>query len=206
MKNINKDAFSEAKQIPKFKSVLDGWLNVQRQYIEESGDDDSERDAPWYHRERASVGFLAAGAWQAKGVALEEWHTDKGAKDKPKKGRCDLWLYNKRTKLELFIEAKFMYSRATGNRDKEIGYIEKKLTEAASDAKKLQCPESQKLGILFLVPSYPIGRQSDISEHLPEWLSDVYSIKHAAIAWLFPARDLGRPHLPGIVLIARQPQ
>jgi len=84
MINILKEAFSESKGLPKFKPVLDGWLEVQRTFITEMRD-----DFPWHYHERASIGFLAAGAWRSgphQTVALEEWHTDKGTQPKPSKG------------------------------------------------------------------------------------------------------------------------
>jgi len=200
MNKFLKDEYYEA-DCPALKAILKQWIEVQREYTRQMGDDYS-----WNYSERASTGFLAVAAWQSGGVALEEWRTEKGPKNDPRKGRCDLYIYH--SKQSFHIEAKHMWSRATGKQPKEVSYIERQLTKAVVDAKALQCPRDEKLGILFLAPFYPIGKQTDMTIHVATWLKGIYEIPHSGIAWLFLDRQTLKANsksdvVPGIVLIAR---
>jgi hypothetical protein len=101
-----------------------------------------------------------------------------------------------------------MWSRATGKQKKELSYVERRLSEATADARNLQCPRHEKLGILFVAPFYPAGKQSEMSSHLASWLEGIYSIPYSAMAWYLLDRRKLKPHRtdnvhPGIVLIAR---
>ncbi|MFN2541658.1 MAG: hypothetical protein ABR514_05750 [Chthoniobacterales bacterium] len=200
MKRYSQDEYCSAPGIPGFMPLLKAWLATLRDYTSATGD-----DYAWHYHERAFVGFLAAAVWRMGGVALEEWRTDKGPSANPRKGRCDLYLYRRRH-YEFQIEAKHMWSRATSRQG--TGAIEEKLTRAVTAANDLQCPRKQKIGILFVAPYYPIGKQRGMTEHIATWLESIWSVQHSAIAWLFRDRHSLRPSTrynfcPGIVLLAR---
>jgi len=78
----------------------------------------------WSYGERASIGFLAAAAWQSGAVALEEWGTHKYKSKKRCRGRCDLYIFHKNQ--EFYVEAKFMRTRAE-NDDADLAPIRAKL-------------------------------------------------------------------------------
>ena len=199
-----KDEHFDAPECPGLHRLLRGWLKAQRDYATamESGDHASR-----YH-ERALIGFLAAAAWRDKGVALEEWRTDKTRPnvDPPSKGRCDLYLYRKEH-YEFNIEAKHMWSRATGHAPVEA--IKKNLERAVIAVNQLPCSKKEKLAVLFIAPYYPIGKQRDMANHIASWLEDICTIRpRAGIAWLLRDRHSLCPSDeynvgPGIVLLAQ---
>ena len=201
MNKFLKHEHCEASEIPALKPVLQGWLETQRDYAKMVTGDYS-----WNYRERTCIGFLAAGVWRSGGVALEEWRTEKGPKAERRQGRCDLWMF-RRGRYDLHIEAKHMWSRATGKPKKELDYIEAALSRATTDAAALTCPRKNQLGILFLAPFYPPGKQAGMAGHLATWLKGIYSIPHSAIAWVFGdmqgLRASSSNICPGLVLIAR---
>jgi hypothetical protein len=201
LKAFLKDDYSEARGVPALKPILQSWIDVQRHYSKAVAGDCS-----WYYRERTCIGFLAASVWRVGGVALEEWATEKGVKAKRRQGRCDLWIF-RHARYNFHVEAKHMWSRATGKDDRERTFIERELSRATSDARALTCPRKNQLGILFVAPFYPPGKHTGMAEHVAEWLEGIYSIPHSAIAWIFRDRRGLRPSRgnvgPGLVLIAR---
>jgi len=206
MKRYRKDSFIDAGSLPAFKPILQSWLDVQLAYERAMKHDDQA----WWYRERTCVGFLSAAAWQSGGVTLEEWQTEKGPKEKSRHGRCDLYIF--RRNQQFFIEAKHMYSRATGRSERELTYINRQLDRAVADASVLQCKRSQQLGVLFVVPFYPPGKHPEsFDEHIAEWLEGVATVPHSAMAWLYQPRHKiqGKrtEHVsPGVILLARTPK
>ena len=202
MKRHHKDSFIDVGFLPALKPIFQSWIDVQLSYAEAM----KGKDQAWWYRERTCVGFLSAAVWQCGGVTLEEWRTEKGPKEQSRQGRCDLYICRKGQ--EFFIEAKHMYSRASGRTDRELSYIRRQLNKATEDASALQCKRRQQLGILFIAPFYPPGKQDNIAEHISEWLARVESIQHDAMAWLYqPRHTIKIDHKewvsPGIVLLAR---
>jgi hypothetical protein len=203
MQRYQKDSFIDASRIPTLKPILEGWLQVQLDYAKAM----KHEDYAWWYRERTCIGFLSAGAWRSGSVTLEQWQIEKGSKRRAKHGRCDLYIM--RRGQEFFIEAKHMYSRATGSRMRELRYIQYQLDLAVDDASKLRCKPSQQLGILFIAPFYPPGKHpGDFDAHISEWLAAVASIAHSAMGWLYqPRRKIQGKRTeyisPGIVLLAR---
>ena len=206
MKQYRKDSFIDAGSLPALKPILRSWIDVQLAYEHAMGHD----DRAWSYRERTCVGFLSAAAWQCGGVTLEEWRTEKGPKKQTRHGRCDLYIC--RRNQEFFIEAKHMYSRATGRSERELTYIARQLDRAVGDASVLQCERSTQLGVLFVAPYYPAGKHPDsFDEHISEWLQGVATVPHSAMAWLYQPRhklhgEQAMHISPGIVLLARTPK
>lgn len=201
MSKFKKTEYYEAPGVPALKPVLAQWIAVQREYTRQTGDDYSR-----YYRERASTGFLAVAAWQAGGVALEEWSTEKGPRNDARKGRCDLYI--RLGKRPFHIEAKHMWSRVAGNQDKQVELVQRNLDRAVADAKDLRCPREERFGILFIAPYIPPWKQTDMTSKVAAWLQSIYEIPHSAIAWLFLDRHKLKPNgrqkvVPGIVLIVR---
>src|SRR5713226_1261165 len=62
-----------AGPLPELRQVLRKWIFVNKDYVHRW----DGIDAPWWYNERASVSALAAAAWLAKGIALEEYTTRK---------------------------------------------------------------------------------------------------------------------------------
>ena len=213
MNRYQKDSFVDAGSFPLLKRILTQWIEHQRRYTAAMHGE----DYPWYYRERTCIGFLAAAAWSCGCVVLEEWHTEKrvralskAKKPKLRKGRSDLYIHH--PSQELFIESKYALSRATGNPDRELGYIKGHLTRATSDCGFLDCHVKHQLGIVFLVPFYPAQKRDGMSDHLAGWLRQVCDeVPHSAAAWLFLDRtgktfSAGDDAWPGIVLLARSPK
>jgi hypothetical protein len=202
MKRHLKDSFIDAGSLPLLKPILQNWISVQLDYANAM----EHKDYAWWYRERTCVGFLSAAVWRSGGVTLEEWQTKKGPKEQSKHGRCDLYICH--SGKELYVEAKHMYSRARGKTERELGYIQRKLDDAVADARRLQCKRCLQLGILFVAPFYPPGKQEGLVEHIAKWLKDVESVPHDAMAWLYqPRHTIKTDHnewvSPGIVLLAR---
>ena len=201
MSTFLKDEYCEAPEIPTFLPALQGWIDAERDYANFGVD-----DYPWYYSERPCVGFLAAGVWRSGGVALEEWAAEKGSEGGQWPGRCDLWAGCK-DQYNFNIEAKHMASTATDPIETQLINIESKLARAAKEASTHNGRPESQLGVLFVAPVYPPGRQEDIRKHIATWLEGIYSIRHSAIAWIFRDRQELRPIekdlLPGLVLIAR---
>ena len=78
--------------------LLEEWILLLKRYCRFMGD-----DAPYFYSERANIGVLAAAAWRAGWVALEEFGIRKHTKQK---GRADLWFWPIDQDKEEYIEAK----------------------------------------------------------------------------------------------------
>src|ERR1035437_2626560 len=67
--------------------ILKEWIRLNRTYSKRM----QWEDCAWWANERASTGILAAAAWMAGGVALEEYSTKKVKKKEHRTGSCDLF-------------------------------------------------------------------------------------------------------------------
>lgn len=191
-------------------------------------------DNPWWWTERASVGLLAAAAWQCKGwTALEEYGSRKrqgripedGISSDGNNGRIDLWLCHGTR--SFVIEAKQAWqsigNRASGDDPKvTLG------TEAAwKDIGKIEAYEADtRLAATFVVPYIPVSqlaaddtptgarmRQGEVREIVESWLSESWSFSHVqadAAAAVFPYKSAkmvsanGKHLMPGVLLLLRQ--
>lgn len=81
----------KGKEKAELEGVLSRWLKLVNQYSLQHSDSGDE--CYWYN-ERATLGVLAAAAWQKKGwCALEEFSNDKHRKSGDQSpGRCDLYM------------------------------------------------------------------------------------------------------------------
>lgn len=84
--------------------LLKEWRKILARYTSQA-----DMDLPYWHSERANVGFLAAAVWKSGGVAIEEYWTEREKKGKkPVKGWVDLWGKMKKGR-EFSLEAKQLW-------------------------------------------------------------------------------------------------
>lgn len=220
MNKYLKDEHTHAGSLTAFKPILKAWIDVQNEYSNAKNENlkSQPEDYAYYYGERSCVGFLAASVWRCGGVALEEWGTVKGKKPKTRNGRCDLYIKYKST--GYFIEAKHQSSQATGTLENELRFINDKLDLAVEEAEGHHpCDPSNQIGIVFVAPFFPKGKQDDMGDKISKWLECIFEgikdekgsipgVKYSATAWLFQDRrklqkiknDIVSP---GVVLLAR---
>jgi hypothetical protein len=128
--------------------VIKAWDAAVRRYIEQSDDGNV-----WNYRERPWVGFLAAGAWLAKGVALEEWRTQKQRSGRQAShGRADLYIGIKGKHFDL--EAKHGWWRI-GGQDLGVARIERLREQAKANTAELTMKGSIRLPAVFASITFP---------------------------------------------------
>ncbi|MGH8746639.1 MAG: hypothetical protein ACREUK_09110 [Burkholderiales bacterium] len=63
----------EAGRLPELAPMLREWIRANAAYVKQCEDS----DAPWWFNERAALSVVAAAAWLAGGIALEEYTAPK---------------------------------------------------------------------------------------------------------------------------------
>ncbi|MBO0613927.1 hypothetical protein [Thiothrix fructosivorans] len=148
--------------------------------------DVTDGDVPYFYKERASVSFLAAAAWQCGWVAMQEFETEKR---KPKgrykawKGRCDLFICSENR--SDFIEAK--YKQLSLNSKNLVENLDKVLADAVSDAHDSKCRQDiNAVGVAF-IPFYAHSKhEHEIDALVEEAISQIKITEADAWAWCFP--------------------
>ncbi len=196
-----KREFEASPGVPGFKPVLRHWRKAITRYNSQMGD-----DFAWHYHERACIGFLAAAAWLAGGVALEEWREEKHSGTERRKGRCDLYLYS--APCDLFIEAKHIWLRLGADANRSAAAVDRVVGVASRAAKELRCGRTQqRLGVAFVTPIIRVGDRRDAIETLDALLTQLSSANYAAIAWTFDYRlllpSVRQDVRPGTILVAR---
>ena len=140
----------------------------------------------------ACVSTLAGAAWNARGIALEEYASRKRKGHKKAHGRCDLYFRMGRN--GYVAEAKHCWLRAGVRAENMSEKVRKCLSSACNDARK-NTPSLYRnetlLGIAFVVPRIP---QSDLEKGaVGERIEDVQGAligiakkEKCALAWIFP--------------------
>jgi len=124
--------------------IMEEWMLAIERYTRIMNVD----DAPYYYNERANVSVLAGAAWKAGWVALEEFQSEKGYKNKAKtNGRTDLFFANETA--EELLEAKFKWI-CMGSKNLSR-MVEETMIAACDDAKKTRAnsTEVKAIGIGF---------------------------------------------------------
>ena len=192
----------DTDRLPRLRPILEQWIRSIRRYHTQMEDDHA-----WHYHERAQVGFLAAAAWLAGGVALEEWRSDKRAGVSSRKGRCDLYVYRK--PFAGHFEAKHAWIHLDVGSVRAAQRVETELNRAVANAGDLVVPRGDaKLGVLFAAPVIPRRLTSQAESVLHAWLQEVRHIRCEALAWVFSGKLLVRRRIdvyPGCVLVARRP-
>jgi len=164
-------------------ALLEGWIKATAKYSKASGDS----EAGYFWGERASISILAAGAWLADGVALEEYQTEKTRAGIGQNGRADLYVHIGPSRIG--IEAKHRWTSASWSDDVLQKHLQACLAEAVSDAKELG-NEVRRYGCVFVVPRF----KKDVASG-KEWQATIEAERERIIrlagpvdawAWCFP--------------------
>jgi hypothetical protein len=181
------------------RPLLKSWVSVCRTYGRCVDGDDV-----WHYHERAQTGFLAAAAWKARGVALEEWRTEKKSPNGDSRdGRGDLWI-----QLEdvcAHIEAKHVWCPLSNNVEREVERIKASLGRARHDACEISCgPGERRLGVLFAAPIVRRTAISNGKSQLDSWLAGLQRSR-LNFAWAMDSqcwRSKGNDDVvPGVALL-----
>ena len=207
-----RQTFIKCSRLKSLRPVFKKWISVNRQYCEEM----SWQDCGWWANERTSTGILAIAAWQAGGIALEEFVTKKVRKKKSKKqkhrsGRCDL-LFTTRSE-QFACEMKQVFPRLTKKNTNDISKIKQQFDFACEDARLLFSEEGRRLGVCFVTPRFPESQIEEMKKSLGEFLEclkEKLAGSYDAIAWYFPKKatkmkwkDNDRTY-PGIIILAKE--
>ena len=169
-----------------------------------------EDDAPYWYTERANVGVLAGACWRAGFVALEEFQSEKGYSNKPKRpGRADLWIAN--GNVNTCVEAKM--KRISLN-SKNVACTLIPILESALD-NAIESRGSQKnldaLGMTFVPVYIPSKDEKKVDERISAMVEDIKSnFRGDMIFWHFPSESrvlkssTGKYCWPGLIVIAQK--
>lgn len=184
--------------------VLEEWMLAIERYTRIMGGE----DAPYYYNERANISVLAGAAWKAGWVALEEFQSEKGYRNRAKtNGRTDLYFANETS--EELIEAKFQWICMGSGKLAEM--VKEQMNLAVSDAKKSRAnsKDVRSIGVGFFPVYKKNTRIDNVDELIGQTILEFDKQDYHAIAWCFPKEM--RDHvaetsgnlLPGIVMLAQ---
>lgn len=163
------------------RPILAEWISLNRRAVAWLG------GTPW--NERAALSLFAAAAWQAGGLALEEFVIDKKVKRRRRKrrysGRQDLLI--RIGSNEFNAESKQCWSRI-GPRDTDPRRkINKYLKLACEDVRKAPPYGGKRIAMVFVVPWFPKGkRPKDWKARTRRWLDKVQKLRFDCAAWFLP--------------------
>ncbi len=188
----------ENKQLEFLRKPLEYWIKNIDNYVKIFDGD----DLPYWFNERANVGVLAAAAWQADFVSLEEHQVDKiSSESTSKKGRNDLYISSEEE--QLYIEAKVVFPNiANINRLKKS--IDLRMDKAIADTKKLE-EDLPKATLVFIAP-YSKDKKMANTDEIDNFKSLIMNHSSPVKAWAFP--KMKKPpvshdgkYYPGVALI-----
>lgn len=181
--------------------LLEEWLvSVERYCRIMKGE-----DAPYIYNERANISLLSGAAWKSGRIALEEYQSEKGYRNKSKRyGRADLWISSDTE--EEVIEAKFKWICMDSSGSDRI--IEDTMANARNDAKKTKASSVVRaVGVSFFPLYKKLTNIDDIDSLITQTINEFLNRDYHALAWCFPKEmrsdesDAGNIR-PGIVLMA----
>jgi len=202
----------DAGPLPELRQVLKKWVFVNNDYVRRW----DGYDAPWWYTERASVSTVAAAAWLAKGIALEEYTTRKTRNINRSRsvisdrGRCDLFISVKdrhRKDRDLTVEAKICWPSLTSGAFRKR--IKDGLVSACNDARLTHPYGARRAGLLIVSPTIPKSQNERLEELIGEFVAFIRLQSGCAVAWTFPSavrklRSDQRPRLyPGTAILLR---
>jgi hypothetical protein len=194
--------------------VLLAWKDVIYRYAEVWG----WEDVPYWWNERASLSTLAAAAWMAGGIALEEYQTEKGDAEEAApvgKGRGDLYL--SLGGQHFITEAKPHWAHPTRSLAATVDKSRSLLARACAQARAKRaygCPgepnrAQRRLGMVFAVPALPQKAHGTSDAHLQEWLSALRGVAADCACWYAAPperRVVGKDNwlYPGVCLLIKE--
>ena len=187
------------------RPVLHHWIQCVSRYCSVAD------DAPYWYNERASLSTFAAAAWEAGGVAVEEYATYKGRRKAGPPNRVDLWFcYRRRS---FVVEAKTAWPHlGPGHRlTSSVERVKQSLNAALVGVQEYP-KEGTHLGVTFVAPSLPAKQLgfTHVAALVGPLLNELVRLDHGFVSWVFPiaAREFigddGR-HYPGVIAIGRLP-
>jgi hypothetical protein len=160
------------------EKILWTWVKLNEQFFIQS------RDGSWWYNERASISFLAAAAWMAGGVALEEFSAKKKQNKVERSGRADVYLNLKGH--EFACEAKYIWLSV--NSPKPIVRINTELKSACEDAECLDREEGRRFGVCFATVYVPEKDATQFDDLILDLQKRISSGDYDALAWSFPRK------------------
>ncbi len=140
---------------------------------------------PYAYNERASVGFLAAGAWLAakNAVAIEEFVVDKsgggGRHKAASTGRCDLWV-SFDEQHSYICEAKYDWCSLRRSKSQSLfSGVSTWLDEASDQAKTYAEAEDWTVALVFMVPYFAPGKSTLRVPRMTDDLERILGKDHA---------------------------
>ncbi len=187
-----------------FRKLFNLWVDVSRRYADHWGRKKTGawKEVHWWYRERANVGMFAAAVWQANGVALEEYGSEKTFIAKKRKskyrGRTDLCFSLPLSGRNFAAETKHTSSKLLEKRKGEPSFhkIIEGLEAACKDAGGVR-GQGELLGMVFVtldLPKATAGR-TKVSKVIADWTKRVRNdsrlkdnpLKQCLfISWFFP--------------------
>jgi len=177
------------------RPVLERWFDCIDRYNAVRGDNDT----PYWHNEKANLGLLAAAAWMAEIVTLQDAATRKQNEEGERNVSADLLIASSDERA--FIQATQRWPKVNNLN------LTQPLLEATSDAKRISYASDLKLGCLFVAPQK--AQQSATPEELQDMIDDLQKENTCAVAWYFPyayrklRNEAGHYH-PGIAVLFKQ--
>ncbi|MEN5034324.1 hypothetical protein [Pseudomonas sp. TWI929] len=175
--------------------VLDRWIDCIDRFNQFAGD----AEAPYWHGAAANTGLLAAAAWQAELVALEQFVGKKQRDEGDYEGRCDLSISSADEVLHLSISQRWPRLAKLD--------MAPALQQTAALARQVAYPSQLKAGALFITP-WKAGQHAS-PEELQDLVDDLQKHTACVIAWYFPyayrkLHNESGQYFPGVALLIKQ--
>jgi hypothetical protein len=192
------------KGMSSWACIMEEWMLSIERYTRIMGGD----DAPYYYNERANVSVLAGAAWRSGWVALEEFQSEKGYRNKAKtNGRTDLYFANESD--EELIEAKFQWICLGSDNLERM--VRETMELATSDAKRTRANSTdvKAIGVGFFPVYKKDSKIEDRDELIEQTIIEFGEQDYHAMGWCFPPEM--RDHvsetkgnlLPGVIMLAK---
>ncbi len=195
------------RELAPLRPVLEEWLKVITRYgFYHREAMKGEPDYPYWYGERASFGSLAAAAWLAEGVALEEYAARKRGRY-AYSGRADLWIVIHGHRFVIEGKQLWMSIGARSRTDPRTA-IRRELRAAVRDSRKLPKEWGQRVGMVFVVPELPEGEREQVAGRARQFLGDALGPRDQCAWWfrpLDPPEGEGRLY-PGVLLVMESSQ
>lgn len=203
MKKFKGYKVKQKRGMSHWSELMKHWILAIERYTKITGG----IDAPYIYNERANTGVLAAAAWMAGWIALEEYQSEKAIGDAIlANGRVDLYLATQDT--EEILEAKFRWICMGSNN--LAGQVDETMSSAVEDARSSRADsELQALAAGFFPVYKSDQRVDDCDTLIDETIAEFGRLRFDVMGWCFPAETRGLVaestgnRLPGIVFLAK---